>query len=64
MPKLSPKTRKNLPTLPDLFLVGGLCLVWYGLFLHEPWVAHAVTGGVMVCLAIASRFGGNSEASV
>lgn len=38
--------------LPDIMIVLGLALLWYGLFLFAPWVSFSVVGGLVFALGV------------
>ncbi len=39
---------RNPVDLSDVFLFGGLCLLWHGLFLYRPWVSFTVCGVLLM----------------
>lgn len=39
---------KNPIGLSDVFLFGGLYLLWYGLFLYRPWVSFTICGALLM----------------
>lgn len=43
---------KYLPSFADVLSFSGLCLLGYGLFLYEPWIAYSVCGSLMFAMGI------------
>lgn len=38
----------------DVFLLVGIGLLWYGLWLYKPWVSYAVVGALVVVISLVS----------
>jgi len=43
-----PKIKFPKTDIRDVFFIGGLSLLGYGLYLREPWVAFAVCGSILM----------------
>jgi len=37
-----------LPDMRDIFFIGGLSMLGYGLWIKNPWIAYSVCGAVLM----------------
>jgi len=49
--------RAIISAMPDVLFLVGIGLLWYGLWLHEPWISFAVTGALLSIGALISKRG-------
>jgi len=46
------KSQTMVNFLPDIFILAGLCLLGYGLWLYIPWLAYVVIGTLLFMMGL------------